>query len=214
MSLTSPEFEYTEHMFEDYSIDDILRSARVVIEMLQDRGYRVEWKKEVKPSALTFDTVIQDLGLIGESTEKGLIQVFWSMSSKFLKEEAQYFIDEMNKVNSRRGIFIVSKEHTVQTKKLIKEQMKRGMIIQFFQIDELLVNFSRHVLIPKMRVLTPTEKKELLDRYQIEIDSQLPKMLQEDPIARYYGLEHQQVVMIQRNLQGDFGSAITYRIIQ
>jgi DNA-directed RNA polymerase I, II, and III subunit RPABC1 len=38
----------------------------------------------------------------------------------------------------------------------------------FYQITDLLVNITKHVLKPKHRVLTDQEKKRLLKKYNIE----------------------------------------------
>ncbi len=39
-----------------------------------------------------------------------------------------------------------------------------GYDIELFREDALLVNITEHVLVPKHRLLTPEEKKALLDR--------------------------------------------------
>nr|AFK37140.1 unknown [Lotus japonicus] len=59
--------------------------------------------------------------------------------------------------------------------------------VEIFQITDLLVNITKHVLKPKHQVLTDRQKKNLLKKFNIE-EKQLPRMLQSDAIARYYGL--------------------------
>lgn len=64
--------------------------------------------------------------------------------------------------------------------------------IEKFREAELLVNITEHVLVPKHEVLSDEAKKELLTRYRVK-ESQLPKMLIADPVARYYGLKRGKV---------------------
>uniref|UniRef100_A0ACD5W9I5 Uncharacterized protein n=1 Tax=Avena sativa TaxID=4498 RepID=A0ACD5W9I5_AVESA len=61
------------------------------------------------------------------------------------------------------------------------------------KITELLVNMTNHVLKPKHEVLTAEEKAKLLKEYNV-VDSQLPRMLETDAVARYYGLSKGTVV--------------------
>ncbi|CAN1132456.1 DNA-directed RNA polymerase V subunit 5A [Linum perenne] len=78
-------------------------------------------------------------------------------------------------------------------------------------IADLLVNITKHVLKPRHQVLPDEEKKQLLKQYSIE-DKQLPRLLRNDAIARYYGLEKGQVVKV--TYTGDItDSHVTYRCV-
>ncbi|KAF7048510.1 hypothetical protein CFC21_057264 [Triticum aestivum] len=74
---------------------------------------------------------------------------------------------------------------TARARESIKEMFK--FKVDVFQITELLVNITKHVLKPKHEVLTAEEKAKLLKEYNV-VDSQLPRMLETDEVARYYGL--------------------------
>ncbi|XP_038980618.1 DNA-directed RNA polymerase V subunit 5A-like isoform X2 [Phoenix dactylifera] len=79
------------------------------------------------------------------------------------------------------------------------------------KITELLVNITKHVLKPRHDVLTEEEKQKLLKKYNVE-DSQLPRMLETDAVARYYGLQKGQVVKV--TYDGELTrSHVTYRCI-
>ena len=86
----------------------------------------------------------------------------------------------------------------------------RSFRIEVFTEAELLVNITKHMLVPKHEVLSDAEKGQLLDRYKLS-NSQLPRILQNDPVARYYGLVRGQVVRIIRSSE-TAGHYTSYRI--
>ncbi|RDA96247.1 hypothetical protein CP533_1769 [Ophiocordyceps camponoti-saundersi (nom. inval.)] len=69
--------------------------------------------------------------------------------------------------------------------------------IECFLEDDLLVNITHHELVPRHVLLSREEKAALLKRYRLK-ETQLPRMLQKDPVARYLGLKRGQVVKIIR----------------
>ncbi|CAD6343700.1 unnamed protein product [Miscanthus lutarioriparius] len=83
--------------------------------------------------------------------------------------------------------------------------------VDTFQITELLVNITKHVLKPKHQVLTAEEKAKLLKEYNV-MDAQLPRMLENDAVARYYGLGKGTVVKVIYDSELT-GNHVTYRCI-
>lgn len=77
---------------------------------------------------------------------------------------------------------------------------------QWFVEKELVVNLTRHTRACKHEVISDHEKRALLAKYKIK-ESQLPRILLSDPMAKYLGLELGQVVKIYRP-----GNYKTFRI--
>lgn len=76
----------------------------------------------------------------------------------------------------------------------------------------MLVNVTKHHLVPAHQKLKPEEKKQLLLRYSLQ-ESQLPQMLSRDPVARYYGLRRGDIVRIVRPSE-TAGRYTTYRFVK
>lgn len=82
--------------------------------------------------------------------------------------------------------------------------------IEYFNIDDLLVNIAKHELVPKHIIVNEEEKKMVLRKYRVK-ESQLPKILVTDPMARYLGLRKGMLVKIIRKSQTS-GLHVVYRI--
>lgn len=92
------------------------------------------------------------------------------------------------------------------------EQMyiKKKLVVEWFEARRLLYNVTKHVLVPRHKVLSQSEKTELLKEIKAT-ENQLQTIEPNDPVAKYYGLREGDVVMIIR-ISETAGKYITYRI--
>jgi DNA-directed RNA polymerase I, II, and III subunit RPABC1 len=121
--------------------------------------------------------------------------------------------DESKKIPNLSRVILVSKDRTANTQKqiqLINHDEDNHLYMEHFRERELMIDITAHKLVPPHQVLTPAEKEELLARYKINT-YQLPKIRQEDPVARYFGLMPGQVVKITRPSE-TAGRYVTYRV--
>ncbi|XP_072974997.1 DNA-directed RNA polymerase V subunit 5A-like [Typha angustifolia] len=191
-------------------------ARRTLLEMLRDRGYAVDaaeidrsladfrawWEEKPDLEHLAFSSHLlsdssKEVHAIFCGTDPVKLATIRDIYSRFSKE------------NLSRLIVVLQSKMTSKAREAIKDISK--FKIETFQITDLLVNITKHVLMPRHDVLTTEEKDNLLKKYSVE-DKQLPRMLETDAIARYYGLEKGTVVKV--SYDGELtGSHVTYRCV-
>ncbi|CAJ2671615.1 unnamed protein product [Trifolium pratense] len=175
-------------------------SRKTTLEMLKDRGYSIP-SDEIQRSLDEFRQIH------GQSPDVDRLRFTATHTTDPSKRILVIFtgpgIVKVNVVRNIAGqivnrdtltglILIVQNQITSQALKAIN---LLNFKVEIFQITDLLVNVTKHVLKPKHQVLTDKQKKNLLKKYDIQ-EKQLPRMLQTDAIARYYGLQRGQVVKV------------------
>ncbi|MED6172295.1 hypothetical protein PIB30_048785 [Stylosanthes scabra] len=191
-------------------------ARRTTLEMLKDRGY------SIPPSEI--DLPLSEFRAIhGQSPDVDRLRFSATHTSDPSKRILVIFCGpHIVKVTSVRNIAgqIVNREtlsglilivQSTITSQALKAVNLFSFKVEIFQITDLLVNITKHVLKPKHEVLTDKQKRNLLRKYNLE-EKQLPRILLTDAIARYYGLEKGQVVKI--TYSGDITQLhVTYRCV-
>eukprot|EP00047_Mylnosiga_fluctuans_P023026 m.130718 g.130718 ORF g.130718 m.130718 type:complete len:222 (+) comp9458_c1_seq3:130-795(+) len=123
---------------------------------------------------------------------------------------AESYFTRMKENAIRKAILVTFNGVASLAGQIIDRMKTAGYHIQVFSKTELLVNVTKHQLVPQHDVLTDEEKAQLLARYKVS-DDVLPSIQEDDPIARYYGLAKGQVIRITRRSE-TAGRYVTYRI--
>lgn len=108
-----------------------------------------------------------------------------------LKKFAQHLAQH----NFSTGVLICRAQPASTSLKIIPTVLPIRM--EIFQEQDLMVNITRHELVPKHILLSEEEKKALLLKYRLK-ETQLPRIQVSDPVAKYLGLRRGQVVKIIR----------------
>eukprot|EP00501_MAST-03F_sp_TOSAG23-6_P001151 GSMAST32.ASY1.ANO1.1194.1 assembled CDS len=137
------------------------------------------------------------------------LRVFFPKDEKFNIKVLKHFCEEMSSENIRRGIFLIPGTITPRTVSALGE-VAPTFLLELFYRYELLVDITQHYLVPKHVLLTSEEKEQLLKRCKVK-DTQLPRIVKSDPIARYFGLRIGDVLKVFRK-SVNAGRYVTYRI--
>ncbi|KAF7177082.1 hypothetical protein CNMCM7691_004730 [Aspergillus felis] len=216
--------EYTSSAEADREMTRLWRTWRTVFEMLADRGYevteeeiqipldefrqkyadpvgfpdRTKMKISARPTAAMQAkyTPLPTPANPDPQPDCGTIYVeFCADSTGVGTKQVRAFNHFVDENNFHTGVFITQTPISPSAVRLLSGIP--GRICEHFQEQDLLVNITRHELVPKHVLLSPEEKKNLLQRYRLK-ESQLPRIQVSDPVARYLGLRRGQVVKIIR----------------
>lgn len=125
----------------------------------------------------------------------GTIWVEFSSDLTIGIKQMRNFAQMVTQHNFHTGILVTQVAVSAPALKIIPVVLPA--IIETFQEQDLLVNITHHELVPKHILMSPEEKKKLLERYRLK-ESQLPRIQTGDPVAKYLGLRRGQVVKIIR----------------
>ncbi|KIM39998.1 hypothetical protein M413DRAFT_189771 [Hebeloma cylindrosporum] len=192
---------------------------RTIHELVKDRGFLVaddEINMDLQRFREAFVTT-------GGAVDRGKLNFFTQTAANahdqiyvFFAEEKSVGVKTMRKFlgiledgKIQRGIIVFPGNMTPSARKVIIAMASEYRLEEFSEAD-LLVNIVHHTLVPRHEVLTPEEKKVLLEKYRLK-ETQLPRIQVADPVARYYGLRRGQVVKITRPSETS-GRYASYRI--
>ncbi|EKM57769.1 uncharacterized protein PHACADRAFT_251606 [Phanerochaete carnosa HHB-10118-sp] len=192
---------------------------RTIHELVRDRGFQVS-DDEIHMDLATFRSLYANqMG----SVDRSQLNFFTNHQNNPMEQIFTFFSDEksvgvktMRKIlnileekNIQRGIIVFPGIMTPSARKVIVAMASQYKLEEFSEAD-LLVNITHHTLVPRHDVLTPEQKKNLLEKYRLK-ETQLPRIQLADPVARYYGLRRGQVVKITRPSETS-GRYASYRI--
>ncbi|WVZ88067.1 hypothetical protein U9M48_034620 [Paspalum notatum var. saurae] len=191
-------------------------ARRTALEMLRDRGYTVPeaelartlpefhawWADKPELERLAISATLA-------SDPSNKVKVVFCQAEPMKIAAIREICSGIKDENLSRLILVLQSRIMTRAKQAIKELF--SFKVDTFQITELLVNITEHALMSKHEVLTAEEKAKFLKEYNV-MDSQLPRMLEDDAIARYYGLGKGTVIKITYDSEPT-RNHVTYRCI-
>jgi DNA-directed RNA polymerase I, II, and III subunit RPABC1 len=198
------------------ALSKMWRVWKTVQQMLKDRGYGVD-EDDVDVTLAAFTAKFGDAQerskltiMAGKKADpKEQIFVFFPDDEKIGVKPIKDYMTRMDTEEITRAILVVKKEITSYAKNVMAQCQPHKVMEQFAE-GELIVNITKHVLVPKHVVLTSEQKLTLLKKYKLKA-SQLPRIQVIDPVARYFGLSRGTVVKIIRPSE-TAGRYVTYRL--
>ena len=131
------------------------------------------------------------------------------------KIEENIFIKKIpfENMDGIKGIF-ETMQKKLEDKLEDKEQLKtKKPDIEYYDTEDLMINITKHDIMPKFEIYnTDEKKKEILDILDNINPKLFPKMLINDPVAKYYNLKIGDLIKIKRTSPLS-GEAISFRII-
>lgn len=195
------------------SLNSYYKSKNTLLEMLEDRGFNTdisiknitinEFKDLYNKQNINF-TCIQT----NNSDNKIHIQyIFGENKSNLIKESIEKINKEILPNNPNNIIFIFRSKPSSGILNLLNENS-----CEYFFIENLQFNITRHRLVSKHSLLTNEETIELLNKYNIK-PNQLPVILKSDPVIKYYNFPRGGICKIVRESRASIKTEF-YRYIK
>ena len=201
--------------YDSYFID-VFRTWITCREMITDRGYTIPLTFMTAENN-DFYTLYQNIDsqagfnnydILGTKGDKRLLVKFTLDKDVVNRQDIITF---RNSVNDTYGentdiIYVVKTKPNTFVYKEIKEND------EIFLTSELVFNRTKHRLVPKHVLMSEVEKRDVLSTYDCR-DTQIPRMVTSDYIARYFGAKAGEMFKIYRPSPSS-GVYITYRVVK
>ncbi len=212
-----------ETVLENNEMDILFRVWSTLLQLLQDRGYTIDQKWLSLNSLESLSSQFKnpkdpDVNILhfkaSNLITNNSILIFWFDEEKLGVKQLKQYMDAMDKQKIDQCLVICKYSITMFGKKALEDfnTMFPTKYMEYFEYSDLLINITKHNLVPNHVILSEQEKKDLIQKYNLKKESQLPKMHRTDPIARYYGLRKGNIVKVIRESVTDT-KYVTYRIV-
>lgn len=180
---------------------------KTTLSMLRNRGYEMD-----EMDAISTQEVMTALHENQEfTTQCGDIFIFITMEQKVGIKAVRKLQAWLDQYGLEKAIVVYKDSITPFAKQaILQRERDEGTIIQCFTTQELQLDLAQHQCVPHHQVLSEKEKQRILEKYSKDV-TKYPKLLKNDPMARYYGLQPGNMVQITR--QYECGTYLTYRVV-
>lgn len=193
--------------------NEIVASICTIKEMLIDREID---EKELEPLNDISDERLEEIvssNVFKIDLDNNMV-IYFDLSQKFkwgtLKSQMES--DFGDDVDNKHFIIVI--KSAINSSDLKKLNIQNGITysIEWFSMQELQFNISRHELVPKHTLIKNEEEiNRILTTYQVR-KNQLPLILKTEPMARYLFAKPGQLVKIRR-ISPTAGLTIVYRCV-
>lgn len=210
-------------------LNKLYNSRNVALKMVESRGFNPEkYKnytmkeldimKQNTSNKLTIEESPLDIMVTNEENGKHLY-IKYLLGTKPRLNNILSFVNEFSETTLKDGdsLVIISRDKLTNDTPLdgVAENLlkTRNIFIQLFWIDQIVVNITEHSLVPEHQIISQIEKEQLLEKYNIKSFNNLPIILKNDPVAKYFGMRRGDVCKITRSSETS-GIYISYRYCQ
>jgi DNA-directed RNA polymerase subunit H (RpoH/RPB5) len=187
-------------------ISEIFTSRKIILELMEKQGYNINDYANFSISEVNAMNKNNQLDMLLEKNDENVtndapkkkIYIRYGLSNVRQMIDDLFILTETLKKTDT--LFIIIKNDPNET--LINEIKHiweaEGIFIVIESIKRLQFNILNHVLVPPHRIMSESEVKEVIKRYNIMDKSQFPDISRFDPVARAIGLRPGDVCHISR----------------
>lgn len=214
----------------------IYKSRKHILEMIEDRGFSTSKINTFSEDEMTLQIDNHLKGGFTTSSNLSALDIYVKNNDTNEKLIVKYYLDEKFKKSKKiitqieemfdkyeltkndciiiMNIEIILNEDVKSNNVLvnfINKLYTEGKFVQFYGLQNFLFNISKHIYVPKHRIIkSKTEIKELLEKFHTSIDK-MPRILREDPMAKFIGAKPGDLIHI-KGLYETTGFVNKYRL--
>jgi DNA-directed RNA polymerase subunit H len=205
-------------------IDNIYRSRMTLLDILESRGYDVEKYRKFSPAEATVAAAALPSLSFKVSKKDDETKVCDVRYALITRQKLETFFDDIDDDDAENTEVIVmmpgpvvDPHHVAALKQYMKmkesgQNERRKLRVSFFNIEMIVVNPLKHVLVPKHEIVPVEQHKQLMDSMYITSKSKFPEIkFHSDPIARCIGAVPGDIIKITRPSSSS-GESIIYRV--
>ena len=168
-------------------IDDVYQSRKNIIKYLELEGYDCSDFNNFTLNDIHTMINTKQLDILCEKDNKILVKYHLenTLRANVLYEYIEEFYNVDNVLNKNDNFVIVlydkPNDTLIQLLKSIWEQ--DGIFITIFSIKNTLFNILDHVMVPKHKKLNQEEKKNIMMKFNITSEEEIPEISRFDPVA-------------------------------
>tara|TARA_B100000925_G_C21959875_1_gene452894 strand:- start:305 stop:898 length:594 start_codon:yes stop_codon:yes gene_type:complete len=196
---------------DDYT--SIRNAWNTCLELVSDRGYTID-ENYSKLSDNDINHMISNnkLDIISKDNQNSIYIKFLvtqRIKPSLIKEVIEEIIEEIK--NSVLDIVLVLKTKPNNSiLKLVKEYTN----VQIMWVKQLQFNPTKHYIVPKHTKLDEKEVNKIIQDYNLSSKFQLPLLLKDDVISRYYNFKSGDVIKMTNAINTQNPNYIFYRCVR
>ena len=175
-------------------------SRKIILEMLTHRNIEVEEYSNFSQEELDImykanPKITFEMNPIDMVFPKSNFTIKYVLQPKLRSKDVMKLIEDMIEENSikEKSTIILIVRDTMKTEETIENFFesilkKNNIYVQMFDINKLLYNVTEHTLVPKHEIISTEDKEDLMSKYNLETEDQLPLIKKNDPVAKYHGM--------------------------
>lgn len=176
-------------------------SRKIILEMLSFRNVDVDNYSNFSQEELDImykanPKLTYEINPIDMVFSENNYTVKYVLQPKLRTKDVMKLVEDMieEKYLEEEGTLILVVRDSMKTEETIENFFesilkKHNIYVQMFSINKLLYNVTEHALVPKHEIVSIEEKKELVTKYNLENEEQLPLIKKNDPVAKYLGMK-------------------------
>tara|TARA_B100001093_G_scaffold518375_1_gene602954 strand:+ start:1332 stop:1952 length:621 start_codon:yes stop_codon:yes gene_type:complete len=200
----------------------LFNSWKTCIELATDRGYIInenykkvqikEFKHMLNDKEANIDIICNE----SEGNNNNILYIKYILALKIKPSSIKEIYEEIKqKVNEIKNIELILILKSKPNNSILKLQKDKSYgDIQIYWCKQLQFNVTKHELVPKHRKISETEENKIMNRYSLTSKHQLPVLLKDDIISKYYNFKSGDIIEITETKTSQNSNYKFYRCVR